>query len=95
MRYFIFVLTPDGVGCQKISFVVRNRQVICKLLRVFEERMVVGAFPIAKLGTLLVRQVSKPIANMLIRRAKNYPFFRKYICMPPAQCKYFGLLSIG
>jgi hypothetical protein len=58
-------------------------------------RMVVGAFPIAKLGTLLVRQVSKPIANMLIRRAKNYPFFRQYRCMPPAQCKYFVLGSIG
>ncbi|KAJ4436639.1 hypothetical protein ANN_16770 [Periplaneta americana] len=47
--------------------------------------MVVGAFPIAKLGSLLIRQVSKPIANMLIRRAKNYPFFRQYVCMPPAQ----------
>jgi len=58
-------------------------------------RMVVGAFPLAKLGTLLVRQVSKPIANMLIRRAKNYPFFRQYICMPPAQCKYFVSVRIG
>jgi hypothetical protein len=98
MHRFIFVITLDGIGCQiisLISFIVRCCNLICQLFWDFETRMVVGAFPIAKLGTLLVRQVSKPIANMLIRRAKNYPFFRKYICMPPAQCKYFRPLSIG
>lgn len=47
--------------------------------------MVVGAFPIAKLGTLLLRQISKPIANIVKERAKKSPFFRTYICMPPAQ----------
>lgn len=47
--------------------------------------MVVGAFPIAKLGALLIRQVSKPIANVIKERAKTHPFFRKYFCMPPAQ----------
>ncbi|XP_073993707.1 putative OPA3-like protein CG13603 isoform X2 [Rhodnius prolixus] len=47
--------------------------------------MVVAAFPAAKLGTLLIRQVSKPIANYAKERAKKHPFFRKYICMPPAQ----------
>ncbi|KAK7864718.1 hypothetical protein R5R35_013609 [Gryllus longicercus] len=47
--------------------------------------MVVGAFPLAKLGTLLLRQVSKPIANAVKERAKKSPFFRTYICMPPAQ----------
>jgi hypothetical protein len=94
MRYLVFDITPDGIGCQISSVIICSCHLICELWG-FERRMVVGAFPIAKLGTLLVRQVSKPIANMLIRRAKNYPFFRKYICMPPAQCKYFGLLSIG
>ncbi|XP_012544433.2 putative OPA3-like protein CG13603 [Bombyx mori] len=47
--------------------------------------MVVGAFPIAKLSVLLVKQISKPIANVCKERAKNNPFFRTYVCMPPAQ----------
>ncbi|KAL4717951.1 hypothetical protein ACJJTC_001369 [Scirpophaga incertulas] len=47
--------------------------------------MVVGAFPIAKLSVLLIKQISKPIANMCKERAKNSPFFRTYVCMPPAQ----------
>nr|CAD7569810.1 unnamed protein product [Timema californicum] len=33
--------------------------------------MVVGAFPIAKLGTLLLRQISKPIANIAKEKAKQ------------------------
>lgn len=49
--------------------------------------MVVGAFPVAKLGALLIRQLSKPLANYVKNRAKNHPFFRKYVCMPPAQCR--------
>lgn len=47
--------------------------------------MVVGAFPAAKLGVLLLKQISKPIANALKVKAKDSPFFRQYICMPPAQ----------
>ena len=45
----------------------------------------VAPFPIVKLGVLAVRQVSKPLANAIKTRAKNSPFFRTYICMPPAQ----------
>lgn len=48
--------------------------------------MVVGAFPAAKLGALLLKQISKPIANAVKQQAKSSPFFRTYICMPPAQC---------
>ncbi|XP_063831328.1 optic atrophy 3 protein homolog [Ostrinia nubilalis] len=47
--------------------------------------MVVGAFPIAKLSVLLIKQISKPIANVCKERAKSNPFFRTYVCMPPAQ----------
>uniref|UniRef100_A0A0A9WZR1 OPA3-like protein CG13603 n=1 Tax=Lygus hesperus TaxID=30085 RepID=A0A0A9WZR1_LYGHE len=43
------------------------------------------SFPVAKLGSLLLRQLSKPIANYAKDKAKTVPFFRKYICMPPAQ----------
>lgn len=50
--------------------------------------MVVGAFPVAKLGALLLKQVSKPIANLLKNQAKKSPFFRKYVCQPPAHCKF-------
>ncbi|KAK4313705.1 hypothetical protein Pmani_014994 [Petrolisthes manimaculis] len=46
--------------------------------------MAVG-FPIAKLGALVIKQVSKPLANAAKNRAKNSHFFRTYILMPPAQ----------
>lgn len=47
--------------------------------------MVVGAFPAIKLGFLAFRQVSGRISNAIKNRAKNHPFVRKYICLPPAQ----------
>ncbi|KAH8383387.1 hypothetical protein KR009_008408 [Drosophila setifemur] len=47
--------------------------------------MVIGIFPAAKLGVLAIKQISKPIANVIKSNAKSSPFFRKYICMPPAQ----------
>ncbi|KAH8388288.1 hypothetical protein KR093_002814, partial [Drosophila rubida] len=47
--------------------------------------MVIGVFPAAKLGVLAIKQISKPIANVIKSNAKSSPFFRKYICMPPAQ----------
>lgn len=47
--------------------------------------MVIGAFPAAKLGALLLKQVSKPVATVVKNQAKNSPVFRKYVCMPPAQ----------
>jgi optic atrophy 3 protein len=37
--------------------------------------MAIGAFPVAKLGVLAIKQISKPIANLLKSRAKNSPFF--------------------
>lgn len=52
--------------------------------------MVVGAFPAAKLGVLLLKQISKPIANAMKAKAKDSPFFRQYICMPPAQSESIG-----
>ncbi|XP_071352525.1 optic atrophy 3 protein homolog [Trachinotus anak] len=47
--------------------------------------MVVGAFPIAKLLYLGVRQMSKPLANRIKAGARRSEFFRNYICLPPAQ----------
>ncbi|XP_067317201.1 optic atrophy 3 protein homolog [Anolis sagrei] len=47
--------------------------------------MVAGAFPIAKLLYLGVRQISKPLAARIKDGARASPFFRQYICGPPAQ----------
>ncbi|XP_073498207.1 optic atrophy 3 protein [Phyllobates terribilis] len=47
--------------------------------------MVVGAFPIAKLLYLGIRQISKPLANRIKAGARRSEFFRTYICLPPAQ----------
>lgn len=48
----------------------------------------VGAFPVFKLGALAAKQISKPIANFLKRRAKSNVIFRRFICLPPAQREY-------
>uniref|UniRef100_A0A4W3GHY0 Uncharacterized protein n=1 Tax=Callorhinchus milii TaxID=7868 RepID=A0A4W3GHY0_CALMI len=47
--------------------------------------MVVGAFPIAKLLMLGIRQLSKPLANRLKAGAVRSEFFKSYVCLPPAQ----------
>ncbi|XP_015518714.1 optic atrophy 3 protein homolog [Neodiprion pinetum] len=47
--------------------------------------MVVGVFPALKLGMLLIKQISKPLAQMFVNQAKNHPVFRTYFIIPPAQ----------
>ncbi len=47
--------------------------------------MAVGAFPFFKLGFLVVKQISKPIANSIAKRAKKSRVFREWICIPVAQ----------
>jgi len=49
----------------------------------------VAPFPVVKLGVLVIKQISKPLANFVKRRAVNNKFFRDYICMPPAQIYHF------
>ncbi|XP_002736065.1 optic atrophy 3 protein homolog [Saccoglossus kowalevskii] len=56
--------------------------------------MVVGAFPLAKLASLAVRQISKPIANYLKRAAKSSELFRRRICMPPAQIYHWSEVNV-
>ena len=48
----------------------------------------VVAFPLGKLVYLGIKQISKPISKRIQAGAVRSPLFRKYICMPPAQCKY-------
>lgn len=57
-------------------------------------KMVVGAFPIAKLAALAFRQLSKPLANRIKSRAKKSPFFRTYVCMPPAQIYHWVEVNV-
>ncbi|XP_033218039.1 putative OPA3-like protein CG13603 [Belonocnema kinseyi] len=47
--------------------------------------MVVGVFPALKLGVLFIKQISKPLAKMLVTQAKNHHVFRTYFIIPPAQ----------
>jgi len=49
----------------------------------------VAPFPVVKLGVLVVKQISKPLANFVKSRAVKNKFFRDYICMPPAQIYHF------
>ena len=44
-----------------------------------------AAFPLAKLGILLVKQISKPLANSITSKARKSKFFRDYFCIPMAQ----------
>jgi len=48
-----------------------------------------AAFPVAKLGFLLVKQVSKPLAKSVAARAKKSPIFKDWICVPIAQLFHF------
>jgi len=48
-----------------------------------------AAFPVAKLGFLLIKQVSKPLAKSVAARAKVSPFFKNWICIPVAQLFHF------
>ncbi|XP_015444815.1 optic atrophy 3 protein isoform X2 [Pteropus alecto] len=52
--------------------------------------MVVGAFPMAKLLYLGIRQISKPLANRMKEAARRSEFFKTYICLPPAQLYHWA-----
>ena len=43
------------------------------------------AFPLAKLGVLLVKQISKPLAKRFANRAKKNLVFRDWVCVPIGQ----------
>ena len=47
------------------------------------------AFPLAKLGVLVVKQISKPLAKRIAGRAKKSKMFRDWVCVPLAQGFHF------
>lgn len=53
-----------------------------------------AAFPLAKLGILLVKQVSKPLANTITNRARQSRVFRDYFCIPLAQFFHWADVKI-
>jgi hypothetical protein len=64
--------------------------------------MVAAAFPVAKLGFLLIKQIAKPIAKSIAAEAKKYRIFREYVCIPIAQAFHWyeikmkmNMLNIG
>lgn len=42
--------------------------------------------PLLKLGALLAKQISKPLAKVLKEKAQHNEFLKQRIVMPPAQC---------
>ncbi|KAL2717974.1 optic atrophy 3 protein isoform X1 [Vespula squamosa] len=52
--------------------------------------MVVGVFPALKLGVLFIKQISKPLAKIIVNQAKNHPIFRRYFIIPPAQLYHWA-----
>lgn len=57
-------------------------------------KMVVGVFPALKLGVLFIKQISKPLAQVIVNQAKNHPVFRTYFIIPPAQCTLCKILYL-
>jgi len=53
-----------------------------------------AAFPVAKLGFLLIKQVSKPLAKSVAARAKSSPIFKNWVCIPVAQFFHFYEVKI-
>ncbi|GLV40622.1 uncharacterized protein CBL_04425 [Carabus blaptoides fortunei] len=53
-------------------------------LEAIEQRLNI-VFAAVEKCSILVKQISKPIANFAKERAKALPWFRTYVCMPPAQ----------
>ena len=54
----------------------------------------VAAFPLAKLGVLVIKQISKPLANSIARRAKASDFFKKGIVLPLAQIFHWADVKV-
>ncbi|PIK41327.1 hypothetical protein BSL78_21805 [Apostichopus japonicus] len=50
-----------------------------------EKMITEAAFPIIKLATLGIKQISKPISKGIKQLGKNNPTFGRRVCAPPAQ----------
>lgn len=46
-----------------------------------------SAFPLFKLGSLFIKQISKPLSKLLKDKALTQPKLKNYVLIPSAQCK--------
>ena len=46
-------------------------------------------FPLSKLLFMFMKSLAKPISRRILHRAHTQPFFRDYVCRPPAQLFHF------
>ncbi|EEB18445.1 Optic atrophy 3 protein, putative [Pediculus humanus corporis] len=49
----------------------------------------VAAFPLAKIGLLLMKQLSKPLANLIKNEAKKHPLIRRYVIIPTGKAYHW------
>lgn len=82
LRTYVELGTRGGGGRQPLR---RPAQPSRLRVPLATAKMVVGAFPMAKLLYLGIRQVSKPLANRIKDAARRSEFFKNYVCLPPAQ----------
>ncbi|SPP87731.1 putative OPA3-like protein CG43998 [Drosophila guanche] len=47
--------------------------------------MAIGTFPIGKVFIFTMKQLSRPVSNLLKSYAKHHPIFRRIVCIPPGQ----------
>ena len=68
-------------------FSITETKVNRRIFSIFEESLLkmVAAFPLAKLGVLVVKQISKPLANAIAKRARTSDFFRNRVLLPTSQ----------
>ena len=64
---------------------VRQLLINFKFIKSLKEMVAPAAFPIAKLGVLLVKQINKPLARNLVKIAQKNKPFRDYVGVPLGQ----------
>ena len=75
---FETVVQPLYTAVCTLAFRHQNRQ-----LQLHTARM--AAFPLLKLGVLVVKQVSRPLGRRIAAAARRNKQFRTWVCVPAAQ----------
>merc|ERR1712150_59376 len=83
-KFIIHVKNPEK------SYQQRKEKRIFFGITISGQKNMVAAFPAAKLGLLVIKQITKPLANSIAKRAAKSPFFRNYLCIPT-----FSIISMS
>jgi hypothetical protein len=46
-------------------------------------------FPLSKLAFMYVKRIAEPVAARFIQRAEKDEWFKRHVCLPPAQLYHF------